>query len=77
MKIIKQGVVKPPPPPFWVGQIITCGRCDTVFALEEGDKINWWQDRGMLNGNIHVLVDCPQCGHSIDHKIVNKRKDGL
>lgn len=63
MKIIKQGEA---PKPNWIGEQITCERCETIYELEERDvkdsnlcvskTIGWFGVE-----IIHCTSFCPHC----------------
>lgn len=74
MKILKEGKIKEPPQPFWVGLIFKCANCDTEFQLEAGDEIPYWtQERG-IHGRTVVHANCPLCKTILEKKILNCNK---
>lgn len=65
MKVISQGKLPTPLPPWWIGEKPTCPRCGTVIELEASDAggVLTWQGFGTL----HLSVCCPVCTRPIEH----------
>lgn len=38
MKILKEGTIPEPQPPWWVGEVIACGNCKAQVDLEIDDE---------------------------------------
>jgi hypothetical protein len=62
MKIIIEGQIPKKSVPEWVGMIMTCKFCNTIFELEEADYPRTVNKRGLFNSRfITISVHCPFC----------------
>lgn len=52
---------------------MTCGACKTVIQLEDGDKPRFLLNDRPIGKGI-VEIDCPTCGHPIQHDESPMRK---
>jgi hypothetical protein len=64
MKITTEGQIPKQPLPEWVGMVMTCKYCKTVFELEENDVVRVSSERG--DGTFKprfatISVHCPFC----------------
>lgn len=66
MITIKKGEIPQPPSPWWVGEILTCPRCQHQVKLEEGDPVH------ETSVTINIPV-CPTCGGIIVKSIPKDR----
>jgi hypothetical protein len=71
MKILKEGKIKEPPQPFWVGIIFSCGCCGTEFQLEAGDEIPYWTKERSIHGYSTVHANCPLCKTHLEKRVIN------
>jgi len=73
MKIISEGKIPPPEPPWWTKQTLKCVHCSTVLKLETRDDV---VEEGMErrpNGKRWVTAKCPVCSCCIAHTEVAMR----
>jgi len=57
MKIVKEGQLPGPTPPWWTQVDITCPQCGAVIRLEEGDSITTTRTPGAP-----ISFPCPTTG---------------
>lgn len=62
MKILREGTIPEPQPPWWVGLTIECLRCGATFQLEDDDAVITMTERHP-NGRSIATINCPTCGN--------------
>jgi hypothetical protein len=73
MKIISEGKIPPPDPPWWTKQTLKCGHCSTVLKLETRDDVIEEGTERRPNGKRWVTAKCPVCSCCIAHTEVAMR----
>ena len=75
MKILTKGEIPKKPLPEWVGMILTCSFCNTIFELDENDHPNIISERGrMFKLRLNTIsVHCPFCMAHVSAKYEIKK----
>lgn len=77
MKIIIEGTPLIKQLPVWVGMIMTCPHCSTVFQLEENDNVTVTSPRSICDDNLRIRVSCPFCNYSSIFAFKNEIKKSI
>ena len=70
MKILKEGSAQPvPPPPWWIGEEVTCEKCGGHFKLEPGDNVTSLADSSEAGRHAEMICPTPGCNTIIWLKV--------